>query len=147
MIPPLSYLKMKTKLHLTVPGGDGAFCTAKQKGDLLTRHTKSHLLLKTKGTWVPNASSTVVFLYSVYQSLAVLDNKWPEWLTDLLQSYARAIGCAQCQQQTGYSLKVLLCHAQESCLYSFLVFRTSLSTEGAIKSSACCGLGFFLASF
>lgn len=105
MIPLLRFLKMKTKLHphLTVPGGDGAFCTAKQKGGLLTRHTKSHLLLKTKGIWVPNVSSTVVFLYSVYQSLAVLDNKWPEWFTDLLQ-YARAVGCVRCQQQTGYTL-------------------------------------------
>lgn len=73
----LSYLKTKTKLHphFTMSGGNEAFHTAKQKGEELTRHTKSYLLLETKGIWVSNVSATVVFLYSLYQSLAVLDNK------------------------------------------------------------------------
>lgn len=68
----LSDLKSKTKHHprLTASGGDGTVHTAKMKGEELTRHTKSDLLLKTKGIRVPNVSATVVFLHSLCQSLA-----------------------------------------------------------------------------
>lgn len=56
-------MKIKLCPHLTMSGGDGAFHTAKQEGEELTKPTKSHLLYKPKGIWVPNVSSTAVFLH------------------------------------------------------------------------------------
>lgn len=47
----------------------------KQKGEELSGHTKSHLLPRTKGIWVPNVSAMVVSLHSLCLSLVVLDNK------------------------------------------------------------------------
>lgn len=112
----------------------------RQKAEEVPGHTKSHFLPRAKGIWLPNISAKVVSLHSLYLSLAVLDNKWPESLREIPYSHT---GCLQCQQQAGHSPQALVCHAQVSCLHISLIFRTSLSIGGAIKSGACCGLGFF----
>lgn len=137
------WLKAKAKLHphLAASGCDGAFHTGKQKAEELSGHTKSHLLPKARGIWVPDLSSTVVSLHSRYLRFPVLDEKLPQPFRDPLQPHWR-----QCQQQAGCSPQALVCHTQVSCLHISLIFRTSLSTGEQSKVVLIVVWGFFLAS-